>query len=202
MRKRGCGNTRSQLSGGGLIARAASQCSPRSVALVSIARGVSSVCKGLPEMVPAMGSRCKSRDQPTRSDSTLRTCGIGSPSTRRLFQGFSPRTREHRQKLGSVNFQTASPLQEQRYQTSVLLGFSAQRASSGFSYAFLNKHPQWKNKSRTPIGRDPSSRIKLQCSREAQSRISAPNIENGVARHAAQPTIVKRECPLWVISGH
>src|SRR5262249_12376122 len=42
----------------------------------------------------------------------------------------------------------------------------------------------------------------LQCSREAQSRISVPNIENGVARHAAQPALVKRGCPLWVISGH
>jgi len=66
---------------------------------ISIARDVSWVCKGVPEMVPAMGSRCKSRDQPTRSDSTLRMYGIGSPSTLLLF-GRLPRTRGRRQKLG------------------------------------------------------------------------------------------------------
>src|SRR5262249_31611078 len=49
-----------------------------------IARDVSRVCKGLPEMVPATGSNCKSRDYRRvcyPNGSTPRMWGIGSPNT-------------------------------------------------------------------------------------------------------------------------
>jgi CheY-like chemotaxis protein len=67
------------------------RCSPQSAAprraLVSIASGVSGVCKGLPETVRATGSGCKSLGcHQSHSDSRPRMCGIGSPSTR-LFRG-------------------------------------------------------------------------------------------------------------------
>ena len=102
--------------------------------LLSIARVVS-VCKGLPESGPAMGSNCKSRDyQRSRSGRILLPCGIGSPSTQYLPRCLLLRTKGHHQKLGSAKFQTTLPLQEQRYQMSVSQGFSARRALLGFPF--------------------------------------------------------------------
>jgi hypothetical protein len=74
-----------------VVAPAAWRYSPRCAAprraLVSIASGVSGVCKGLPETVRATGSGCKSlRCHQSHSDSRPRKCGIGSLCTR-LFRG-------------------------------------------------------------------------------------------------------------------
>ena len=102
---------------------------------ISIAVDVSCVCKGLPEMVPAMGSRCKNRDYPPKyylCGSSLRTSDTGSPNTRHLSRCLLPRTRGHRRKLGWSKFQTTSPLQEQRHQISVFQGFSTRRALRWF----------------------------------------------------------------------
>jgi hypothetical protein len=70
-------------------ALAAWRCSRRSRALISIAGGVSGVCRGLPETVPATGSNCRNRDCRRGcypNGSTPRMWGIGSPSTRCLFR--------------------------------------------------------------------------------------------------------------------
>jgi hypothetical protein len=122
---------------GGVVVRAAWRCSPRSGALVSIARGVSGVCKGLPETFPATGSNCKSRDYQRvccPSGSTPRMWGIGSPSTQCQCRYLSPRTKGHRQRHGLAKFQRTSPPQEQRHQTSASQGFSAQRHPPRVSY--------------------------------------------------------------------
>jgi hypothetical protein len=91
------------------------------------------ICKGPPETVLATDSNCKSRDyRRARSGRILPPCGIRNPTIRWLPRCLLLRTKGHRQKLGSATFQTTSPLQEQRYQTSVSQGFSAQRALLGF----------------------------------------------------------------------
>ena len=75
-------------------------------ATVSNACVVFRICKGLPETVPAMGSRRKSRDhQRPRSGHIPQPCGIGSSSTR-LRLGFLPRTRGHHHKHGRTRFRT------------------------------------------------------------------------------------------------
>ena len=99
--------------------------------------GVSGVCKELPETVPATGSNCKSRDYRRvcyPNGSTPRMWGIGSPSTRCLSRCLLLRTKGHRHRHGLAKFQTTSPPQVQRHQTSVSQGFSAQRASPRVSY--------------------------------------------------------------------
>jgi hypothetical protein len=88
------------------------------------------ICKGLPETVPATGSRRKSRDHlRPRSGRTPQSCGIGSSSTR-LRLGFLLRTRGHHHKLRRTRFQTTLPLQERRYQMSVSQRFSSRRFPS------------------------------------------------------------------------
>jgi hypothetical protein len=85
------------------------------------------ICKGLPETVPATGSRRKSRDHlRPRSGRIPQPCGIGSSSTR-LRLGFLLRTRGHHHKHGWTRFRATLPLQEQQYQLSVSQGFSPRR---------------------------------------------------------------------------
>jgi predicted acylesterase/phospholipase RssA len=75
-------------------------------ATVSNACVVFRICKGLPETVPAMGSRRKSRDHlRPRSEHIPQPCGIGSSSTR-LRLGFLPRTRGHHHKHGRTRLRT------------------------------------------------------------------------------------------------
>ncbi len=70
------------------------------------------ICKGLPETVPATGSRRKSRDhRRPRSGRILPPCDIGSSSTR-LRLGFLRRTRVHHHKLGWTRFRTTLPPQD------------------------------------------------------------------------------------------
>jgi hypothetical protein len=73
------------------------------------------ICRGLPETVPATGSRRKSRGrlQP-RSARIPQPCGIGSSGTR-LRLGFLRRTKAHHHKLGWTRFRTTLPPQEQRH---------------------------------------------------------------------------------------
>jgi len=113
------------------LVRAAWRYWRRSRAPISIARGVSGVGKGLPEMVPATGSVCKSRDCPPKyclCGSSLRTSDTGSPNTHHPDPPRSARTRVHHHKLGWSKFQTMSSLQEQRHQMSVSEGFSSRRS--------------------------------------------------------------------------
>jgi hypothetical protein len=104
------------------------------------------ICEGLPERVPATGSRRKSRDHlRSRSGCIPQPCGIGSSSTR-LRLGFLRRTRVHHHKLGWTRFRTTFPLQARRYQISVLQGFSSRRSLLVF-HCLLKSTPQQKNKS-------------------------------------------------------
>ena len=97
------------------------------------------ICKGLPERVPATGSRRKSRDHlPPRSGRILPPCDIGSSSTC-LRLGFLRRTRVHHHKLGWTRFRTTLPLQERRYQMSVSQGFSSHR-SKKINPHFFDRH--------------------------------------------------------------
>jgi hypothetical protein len=137
---------------------AAWRCSPRCGALVSIACGVSGVCRELPETVPAAGSNCKSRDyRRSRSGRILLSCGIGNPSTRHLPRCLLLRTKGHRQKLGSAKFQTTSPLQR-----AAIPNVSFARVFSTTSPpVFLNKHRNGKTNpdSLAATRRDGSARL-------------------------------------------
>ena len=96
------------------------------------------ICEGLPERVPATGSRRKSRDHlRSRSGCIPRPCGIGSSSTR-LRLGFLRRTRAHHHKLGWTRFRTTLSRQEQRYQISISQGFSSRQSLLVFQAAILN----------------------------------------------------------------
>jgi hypothetical protein len=66
----------------------------------AFARDAFDICRGLPETDPATGSNCKSPDyRRSRSGGILLSCGIGSPSTRRLSRCLLLRTKGHHQKL-------------------------------------------------------------------------------------------------------
>ena len=101
------------------------------------------ICKGLPERVPATGSRRKSRDHlRSRSGCIPQPCGIGSSSTR-LRLRFLLRTRGHHHKHRWTTFQTTLLLQERRYQMSVSQGFSSRRSLLAF-HCLLRSTPQQK----------------------------------------------------------